>query len=121
MKSVLLVDDQSAIRNLVRDALETWPETLDVIEACDGDEAVDKLQGARFDVMILDIRMPGKDGYEVLEWVRGNRPTAELPVIMLTAENEEPDIVKGAELGATSYVTKPFNLDDLYEALKGYL
>lgn len=121
MKSVLLVDDQEAIRQLVRDALEAWPDQLEVTEAVDGQDAVDTMNRQTFDLLILDIRMPRKDGYEVLEWVRSNSATAELPVIMLTAENEDMDIVKGAELGATSYVTKPFNLDDLFEALKGYL
>lgn len=111
MKKVLIVDDQDVIREMVRDVLEDWDETLCIDEEDNGFTALARLEKQAYDLLICDVKMPELNGFEVLHAVRTQRP--ELPVIMLTAEADAASIVRGATLGATSYLTKPFNADDL--------
>ena len=107
MNKILIAEDEPAIANLIKTALDgpdyscTW--------AADGIAAADILEQKPFDLVLLDIMLPGADGYEVLEYCR----TLEVPVIFLTAKGTVEDRVRGLRLGAEDYITKPFELMEL--------
>ena len=104
MKNILIVDDEPDIREILRYNLEK--EGFAITEAVDGNDALDKLS-KDLDLAILDIMMPGKDGYEVCCKIREQGNT--LPIVFLTAMDREFDEVKGLEVGGDDYVRKPFS------------
>ena len=104
MKNILIVDDEPDIREILRYNLEK--AGFNVTEATSGDDALNKLS-KDFDLAILDIMMPGKDGYEVCKKIREQGNT--LPIIFLTAMDREFDEVRGLEVGGDDYVKKPFS------------
>ncbi len=104
MAQILVVDDDPHIRELVRHFLEL--EGLDVVEATDGVDALRKFDATSVDLAILDIMMPGMDGWELCRQLR--RQT-DLPLLMLTAKGETSQIVKGFNLGTDDYLVKPFD------------
>lgn len=108
MSKLLIVDDDIRLRKLVRTYGEV--EHYECDEAADGLAALEKLQDNNFDLVILDVMMPGLDGFETLERIR---KTSEIPVIMLTARNEEYDKLTGFGLGVDDYVSKPFSPKEL--------
>ena len=108
MTRVLVVDDENDIRGLVRELLERAGH--DVIEAPDGNEGLRLFYAEHPDVVILDVSMPGLTGWEVLERIR---ELGETPVIMLTANADELDKVRGLRAGADDYITKPFGRQEL--------
>jgi len=110
-KKVLVVDDEETIRKFVK--IQLVKEGYEVNEAADGEQAMVLLEKIRFDALICDIMMPKKNGWEVLNEVRSNPETSEIPVIVLTAKNQDDDMFKGYELGATYYITKPFTKSQL--------
>lgn len=118
MERILVADDEQKIRKLVGDFLKK--SGYDVIEAEDGDEAYNLFQLNKTDInlMILDIMMPGLNGWEVCRKVR---ETSDVPVIMLTARSEEFDILTGYENGADDYVTKPFSPGVLVKRVEALL
>ena len=102
---VLMVDDESRMRKLVNDFLSR--KNYEVIEACDGEEAIDKFYGDKdISLVILDVMMPKMDGWEVCREIRKN---SSVPIIMLTAKSEENDELTGFECGADEYISKPFS------------
>jgi DNA-binding response OmpR family regulator len=107
----LVVDDEETIRKFVK--IQLRKEGYEVKEAADGEQAMILLNKIRFDVLICDIMMPNKNGWEVLKEVRSNPKTSEMPVIFLTAKNEDDDMFRGYEMGATYYITKPFTKSQL--------
>jgi DNA-binding response OmpR family regulator len=115
-KRVLVVDDEEMIRKFLRIYLTKWG--FEVREAGDGEQAVEKLNDDDFDLLICDIMMPNMNGWQVLKEVKSNPRTKDIPVIFLTAKDREADIVKGYELGADYYITKPFTKAQLLEGLK---
>ena len=108
MSKLLIVDDDIRLRKLVRTYGEV--EHYECDEAADGLAALEKLQSNDFDLVILDVMMPGLDGFETLERIR---KTSEIPVIMLTARSEEYDKLTGFGLGVDDYVSKPFSPKEL--------
>jgi DNA-binding response OmpR family regulator len=86
---------------------------FEVLEAQDGTEALEEVRRRLPDVMLLDIMMPGIDGFEVCEILRGDEATADLPIIMLSARADAQSVSRGLSLGATKYLTKPVRPDDL--------
>jgi len=104
MKNILIVDDEPDIRAILRYNLEK--EGFAITEAVDGNDALDKLS-KDLDLAILDIMMPGKDGYDVCRKIREQGNT--LPIVFLTAMDREFDEIKGLEVGADDYVRKPFS------------
>jgi two-component system alkaline phosphatase synthesis response regulator PhoP len=107
MTKVLVIDDEAPIRLLCRVNLEA--EGMDVIEAPDGPSGVDKARDERPDVILLDVMMPGLDGWRVAEQLfDADRPVA-IPIIFLTARAEFRDRARGLDIGGVDYVTKPFN------------
>jgi|SRR5438105_4333867 len=108
MSRVLVVDDDSDIRGLVRELLERAGHA--VIEASDGNEGLRRFYSDQPDLVILDVSMPGLEGWDVLERIR---ELSDVPVLMLTARAEELDKVRGLRAGADDYVTKPFGRQEL--------
>ena len=114
-RKILVVDDDEHILRSLAQYLEL--EDFDVTTASSGTEALQRFEESTPDLMVLDVMMPGMDGFEVLQKVRQGADTAALPVLMLTARDQHADIMKGYQMGATSYLVKPFNLDELVEAI----
>jgi len=100
----LVVDDEPQMVGIVAYALET--QGFEVITAYDGEQALEKIAASRPDLVVLDVMLPKLNGFEVCRRVR-ERTT--IPVILLTAKNEEDDVIQGLELGADDYITKPFH------------
>ena len=114
-QKVLVVDDEPHILKSLAQYLEM--EDFNVATASSGTEALEKVDSVKPDLVVLDVMMPGMDGFEVLETMRKSDANAETPVIMLTAKDRSSDVMKGYELGATSYLVKPFNLDELVDTI----
>lgn len=106
---VLVIEDDAAIRQGLVDALQS--EGYAVLEAADGPDGLATAVGAAYDLLLLDLVLPGADGFDILEQVRAKRPAT--PVIILTARGEENDRVRGLRLGADDYVVKPFSVREL--------
>lgn len=119
MKKILLVDDEIIIRKLARNTLGT--QNYDIMEAGDGDEAIRLAFEHKPDLVLLDIRMPGKSGFDVARAIKQNPETAGTLVIMLTAELLEEDMYEGLQAGATDFFTKPFSPLELMGKIEGYL
>ena len=109
--SVLVVDDEPQARMMLRLILAR--AGFEVLEARDGYEALSEVERSVPDVMILDIMMPGIDGFEVCERLRNDEQSADLPIIMLSAKADPKSISKGLSVGANEYLTKPVTPDDL--------
>jgi len=116
MSRVLVVDDEPSVRESVGYALEQ--EGFDVTLATDGEDAESKLDDEVFDLLIIDIMMPGKSGLDVCREVRARSP---VPIILLTAKDAEVDKVVGLEVGADDYVTKPFSVRELLGRVRAQL
>src|SRR5436309_4947608 len=108
---VLVIDDESPIRLLCRVNLEA--EGIEVLEAADGPSGLDKARVEIPDVVLLDVMMPGLDGWQVAEELLDDDRTSEIPIVFLTARAELRDRARGLDLGGVDYVTKPFNPVDL--------
>lgn len=117
MKSkIMVVDDEMHIRELVRFYLDK--AGFDTIEAANAEEALDIVENQYIDLAVVDIMMPGMDGFELVERMRQYR---EFPVIMLTAKSQSKDKLRGFSLGIDDYVTKPFDPDELMARVKTIL
>ena len=115
-KKILVVDDEKGLAKIIRLNLEQ--DGFDVVEANNGAQAMEKLRVSLPDLILLDVMMPDVDGFTVLRMVREIGST---PVIMLTAKGEEDDKVKGLELGADDYITKPFSPRELTSRIRAVL
>jgi DNA-binding response OmpR family regulator len=116
---VLVIDDEPPIRLLCRVNLEA--EGMQVLEAPDGLEGVDVARAQVPDVILLDVMMPGLDGWRVAEELLEDERTSEIPIIFLTARAELRDRARGLDLGGVDYVTKPFNPVDLAPLVRALL
>jgi DNA-binding response OmpR family regulator len=105
-RKVLLVDDEDALRRVMKDLLER--EGYIVAEARDGVQALDQVDRFGPDVIVLDLNLPGLDGYGVLSHLRSRPATVNIPVIVLTAKSDEDNEVRVFQLGADDFLTKPF-------------
>lgn len=115
-KKILAVDDEPNILMSIEFILEM--EGYEVHTARDGEEALEVAERARPDLILLDINMPRKDGYEVCRMLREKPYMAGTKVVMLTAKGQTLEKKKGLEVGADEYVTKPFNAEDLLEKIR---
>jgi DNA-binding response OmpR family regulator len=113
---ILLVDDEQSVQKLLTFPLRK--DGYDVVGALDGQEALERLEDASFDLVVLDVMMPKLDGFDVCREIR-SRST--VPIIMLTAKTEEIDKVLGLELGADDYITKPFSVREFRSRVKAVL
>lgn len=115
-KKILIVEDDQHIRKLFNILVRR--EGVDIDEAVEGNEALEKLHANRYDLVILDIMMPNVDGFSILKDMRERPETAQVPVIVVTAKTEDKDLMKGYSLGANYYITKPFEPQDLIHSIE---
>lgn len=118
-KRVLLVEDEKNIILGVRTCLDAVGYDVEIVE--DGGEALDAVRREHPDLILLDLLMPRVDGFEVLKVLKGKEDTSKIPIIVLTAKAEEEDKQRAMDLGADSYMTKPFKPQELWDTLKYYL
>ena len=110
-RRVLVVDDQEDIRDLA--GLVLRDAGFDVVTASSGDEAIHLARAGAFDLVLLDINMPGRDGWSTLKLLRADETLHDLPVAMFSIKSEVRDKVASLQDGAVDYIAKPFNVDDL--------
>jgi two-component system phosphate regulon response regulator PhoB len=118
-KKILSIDDEEDILELIRFNLTR--DGYHVICSASGEDALNKVFLDSFDLVLLDLMLPGIDGLDVAKAIKNNAKTKEIPIIMLTAKGEEADIVTGLELGADDYITKPFSPRVLMARIKAVL
>ena len=116
---ILTADDNAQIRMLVKAALRSLGHEL--IEAVDGEQALELAIAHRPDLVLLDVTMPKLDGWEVLHFMRLRPETADVPVMMLTTAAQTTDLDQGAKLGCDDYLTKPFSPGDLRQHVERML
>ena len=116
MAKVLVVDDEKLIVKGIRFSLEQ--EGMEVDCAYDGIEAIEKAKANEYDVVLLDVMLPGHDGFEVCQAIR---EFSEMPIIMLTAKGGDMDKILGLEYGADDYITKPFNILEVKARIKAIM
>jgi phosphate regulon transcriptional regulator PhoB len=119
MRNILVIDDEADIVELISYNLKK--EGFSVDYAYDGEAALKKIKGNKYDLIILDLMLPGIQGLELCKIIRGIPETSNLPIIMLTAKGEELDKVLGLEMGADDYITKPFSTKELIARTKTIL
>lgn len=118
-QSVLVVDDEPMARTLLR--LMLVRAGFEVSEAENGFDALEKVEGNLPDLILLDVMMPGMDGFTVCQKVRAREETAELPIIMLSAKTDSDSINRGLLVGATKYLTKPISPEELTKHVRSAL
>lgn len=118
---VLIVDDSAVMRIMIRRTIEEHSpgERAEIVEASDGEQALNTLDGQSFDLIMLDWNMPVLDGLTFVKRVRGDG--MEVPIIMVSAVNDEASIFDACEAGVTDYIEKPVRPSDLAERIKPYL
>src|SRR5512147_3192686 len=119
MNKILIVDDEPDIVELVTYNLKK--DGFRVTTASGGEEALDKIRKGAFDLVVLDLMLPGIQGVEICRIIRNDPKTAATPIIMLTAKGEEADRVVGLESGADDYMTKPFSARELIARIRAVL
>lgn len=118
-KKVLVVDDEPDVLLLCRVNLEF--EGYDVVEAADGQQAMEQVAEHRPDVILLDVMMPRMDGWQVLSALKADADYREIPVVMLTAKVQDADQIRGWSAGVAEYITKPFSPLSLSQVIRDVL
>jgi len=118
-KKVLVAEDERNVILGVRTCLDAVGYDIEIVE--DGDEALNSVRKEHPDLILLDLLMPKVDGFEVLKQLKGDEQTSHIPIIVLTAKAEEESRQRAIDLGADSYMTKPFKPQELWDLLKHYL
>jgi two-component system response regulator VicR len=113
LKKVLIIEDEKPISDIIKYNLEK--DGFEVVVAYDGEDGLEKIKTLHPDLVLLDVMLPKLDGFEVLKRTRENN---QVPILMLTAKEEEVDKVLGLELGADDYITKPFGMRELVARIK---
>lgn len=125
VKKLLLCDDQKMLRKVLRDSILEMREDVEVHEATDGLDALDKIDQHDYDLVLLDVEMPNLSGFQALarirDWEKENEVARKLKIVMVTAMNSDQDIVKGWDLEADGYISKPYDIDEIGEALNQHL
>jgi twitching motility two-component system response regulator PilH len=119
MVTILIVDDSAMVRDMVSGQLRQ--QGMNVIEAQDGADAVEKIKGTTPDLVVTDVVMPKMNGYELCRWIKSNAATKEVPVIMCSTKSEEFDKYWGMKQGADAYLTKPYHPPELLKTIKQLL
>ena len=115
-RKILIVDDTRNVQVMLTDFLSS--QDFEVCTASDGREALEVVQAAHPDMILLDIMMPAMDGYQFISQLRRS---SDIPVIMITAKQQEADIIRGFDLGADDYITKPFRMRELLVRMRAVL
>ena len=116
---ILIADDELRLRKVI--ALYMSKCSHEVIEAGNGDAAIEMIYANKPDAVVLDIMMPGKTGIEVTKIIRENPEYQDMPIILLTANASEDDVKNGIAAGANKYITKPFSPKELAEAIESLM
>ncbi|RBP64399.1 winged helix family two component transcriptional regulator [Alkalibaculum bacchi] len=116
MKRILIIEDDQSISELQKDYLEM--SGYEVICSFDGDTGLHYIKNDQFDLIILDLMLPGKDGFEILKEVADSK---EIPILIVSAKSEEVYKIKGLNLGADDYITKPFGMGELVARVNSHL
>jgi len=115
--TILFAEDDSSLAFIVKDTLED--EGYKVVHCADGQTAIDSFDKTKFDICLLDIMMPNKDGYSVARKIR--QQTDVMPVLFLSTKNQEEDRLKGYDTGADDYIAKPFSMPELLKKIEVFL
>lgn len=119
MSKILVVDDSNTLREMISDLLKGSGMKIDV--ASNGIEALEKIEISRPDLVVLDIVMPGMNGYELCRKLKSDPKTQNVPVVLCSSKGEEFDRYWGMKQGADAYITKPFHPNDLIGTVKQLL
>jgi twitching motility two-component system response regulator PilH len=119
MGKILVADDSLAELQIIQQALQSTGHTI--ITVMDGEAAEAKAKSDKFDLFILDVVMPKKNGFQVCREIKTNEQTKNVPVIMVTSKDQESDKFWGMKQGADEYLTKPFKPEDLLKTVKKYI
>lgn len=120
MKKILIVEDDKFLRELIFEKLNT--EGYEVSKAADGEEGVKKIEEEKPDLVLLDLILPGMDGFEVLSKVREKKELSQIPIIILSNLGQKEDIERGLTLGATDFMVKAhFTPNEIIEKIKSYI
>ena len=117
--TVLVVDDISANQKLLRETLE--PEGYEVLLASDGGTAIEVAEGANPDIILMDVQMPGMDGFETCRRLKQVEATKAIPVIFITAREDTASTVEGFRAGSVDYITKPFKAEEVVARVRTHL
>ncbi len=115
---IFLCDDQPNLRELMRDCLDGIFYGYSIEEGVDGVQALDAARASVYDLILLDVDMPNMDGFTALEAIRKDSKNRETTIVMLTGRSDHDDIIRGSELGAHTYITKPFDFDIIGDSMK---
>ncbi len=113
-KKILIVDDSTMMRTVIRGAFESIG-LRNIVESSDGVDALKKLIGQDFDLIITDRNMPGMDGVTLVETVRSHSRYANVPILMVTTESEKETVIKALQKGVNGYIVKPFTPEILWQ------
>jgi CheY-like chemotaxis protein len=116
---ILIVDDSKSIRKLLSVVLKNGKHVI--IEAGDGNEALEKARNERPDLILLDVIIPGKDGIRVCREIKADKRTKDIPVIVITSDTSDETRQKAISSGAAAFITKPFEPKEIREAVKKHL
>lgn len=120
IKTILIIDDEPDFCELIKESLELRGN-FEVFTATGGKEGINIARKVRPNAILLDIRMPGMSGFEVLENLKKNKDTMAIPVIMLSGMDDEPSKIKAAQLFNESYITKPVEIENLEKNIESVL
>ncbi len=120
MNTVLIIDDEKDLCKLVKSNLESTGK-YEVVTAYTGDEGVAQARAVFPDLIILDIKMPGKDGFEVCNVLKQDKQTTKIPLVFLTSYEDEETARKAVNLGANGYLVKPFNHESLLYTVESFI
>lgn len=115
-KTIMTVDDSTSVRQMVSFTLKE--AGYDVVEACDGKDALSKIANAPLNMVVTDLNMPNMDGIELIKNIRSNSKYKFIPIIMLTTESQDSKKMEGKAAGATGWIVKPFKPDQLLAVIK---
>lgn len=116
MTKILIAEDERDIRELITFTLQH--SGFDVVATADGESALELVGREMPDLVLLDVRMPRMDGYEVCRQIKSNHKLAEIPVAFLSAKGQEAEVRAGMEAGAQAYILKPFSMDELLSKIE---
>ncbi len=119
MQRILVVDDSPTEQNLIRQPLEAGG--YQVVVAAGGEECLNRMESEPFDLLVLDVVMPGKNGFQICRQIRRDRRWTELPILMVTSKDQDADRFWGMKQGATEYITKPFDPTALVSAVQRHI
>ena len=119
MKKILAVDDEPMVLDVIKTRLEFAGYA--VITAADGHEGMKKVRAEHPDLIVLDLILPGLNGYQICRILKGDDTTRRIPIIMLTARSQEKDVKEGMNSGADAYLTKPYETDEFVAKVKSLL